>query len=69
MHQVRAVTPVCTDRREANPIKCRLCYDLPWRRPESGCERCGGEYKEAEVTSAIEYADRNVGGTRWPATY
>lgn len=25
---------------------CALCADQSWRRPKSGCPKCGGEYRE-----------------------
>ena len=37
---------------------CRLCAGLPWRRPASGCQGCGGAYREEQITPS-DHAGRS----------
>lgn len=48
-------------------IDCRLCMDLPWRRPLRGC-RCGGHY-EPEDMQTVRYhiMTGNVG--KWDSCF
>lgn len=32
---------------------CKVCFDLPWRRPADGCPACGGTYAEEQINAVV----------------
>jgi len=46
-------------------VVCRICFDLPWRRPAQGCPGCGGAWAREDTRDAAELCCRRESVGPW----